>query len=177
MFDSGRLLSVKYGLACVQTPSSSQKKIGERHGRGVSVHRLIWSDSFTVLKIPRIVASPTSRSTSVLSWVEQAVIKGPARRSDLQIGGKKARQRRARAFLFNLFLCAIFHTLCCTFRLIMPFRKVLPSFTLTVVYSVVQFTFHVQDPQWSFVDTGTKRAFSDSPTKCWKRFSSITSPR
>ena len=40
-----------------------------------------------------------------------AVINGPAKRLLLQIGAKKARQRRAHAFLFNLFLCAIFHKL------------------------------------------------------------------
>ena len=46
------------------------------------------------------------------SLVLIAVIKGPAKRLLLQIGAKKnARQRRAHAFSFNLFLCAIFHIL------------------------------------------------------------------
>ena len=45
-------------------------------------------------------------------WFEPAVINGPAKKLLTQIGAKKkARQRRAHAFQFNLFLCAIFHIL------------------------------------------------------------------
>ena len=48
---------------------------------------------------------------SISSIGVSAVIRGPAKRLLLQIGAKIARQSRAHAFLFNLFLCAIFHVL------------------------------------------------------------------
>ena len=55
-----------------------------------------------------------------------------------KLASKKARERRAHAFLFNLFLFVIFHKFS-IFRIIMsfrkpcqmPFRKLIPPFTLT----------------------------------------------
>ena len=77
---------------------------------------------------------------------------------------KKARQRRAHAFLFNLFVCAIFHIL----NIIMsfrkpchkPFRKLIPPFTLTVlVWSFLEFSegsFFDHEPQISVSSTAPK---------------------
>ena len=73
---------------------------------------------------------------SVPCWFEPAVINGPAKRLLLQIGGKKG--AATTNMLFCLFI-SLSHSAYITFRIIMsfrkpchmPFRKLIPSFTLT----------------------------------------------
>ena len=76
---------------------------------------------------------------SVPCWFEPAVINGPAKRLLLQIGGKKG--AATTNMLFCLFI-SLSHSAYITFRIIMsfrkpchmPFRKLIPSFTLTVEF-------------------------------------------